>query len=124
MCFPDAMPGLAASGAVPADTAIISQVTVGVVAVALGIEPAKILSSSRRAPAVYARHVAMYFLHTIFQMKHRDIGEALGRDRSTAAYACRVIEERRDESWLDSLLDCLERAIDIRREADGGWGGR
>jgi hypothetical protein len=31
-----------------------------------------------------------------------------------------VIEESREDASLDSLLDCLERAIDLRRQLDAG----
>ena len=98
---------------------IISQVTLGVVSLALGISPSDILSSSRRAPAVYGRQVAMYLLNTIFRMKHSHIGRALGRDRTTAAYACQVIEDLRDDPSVEGLLGACEASLTRLRDLTG-----
>jgi hypothetical protein len=35
------------------------------------------------------------------------------RDRTTAAHACRTVEDCRDDPRFDAALDCLERAIDL-----------
>ncbi|HXZ68196.1 MAG TPA: helix-turn-helix domain-containing protein [Alphaproteobacteria bacterium] len=93
--------------------------TLGVVSLALGISPSDILSSSRRAPAVYGRQLAMYLLNTIFRMKHTHIGRALGRDRTTATYACRVIEELRDDPSVEMLLGACEASLTGLRELAG-----
>lgn len=98
-------------GGRPPDCATVSQVTLGVVSLALGISSADILSNSRRAPAVYGRQIAMYLLNTIFRMKHSHIGRAFGRDRTTASYACKVIEELRDDPKVEMLLEACEAML-------------
>ena len=109
----------ATPGADGPDFVIISQVTLGVVSLALGISPSDILSSSRRAPAVYGRQLAMYLLNTIFRMKHSHIGRALGRDRTTATYACKVIEDLRDDPSVDGLLGACEASLTGLRDFAG-----
>ena len=76
------------------------------------------------AEVAFARQVAIYLVHVRLGLTYAAAGRFFGRDRTTAAYACRVIEERREESALDSLIDCLERAIDVRRQADAARGDR
>ena len=53
----------------------------------------------------------MYLLNTIFRMKHTHIGRALGRDRTTATYACKVIEELRDDPQVEMLLEVCEASL-------------
>ena len=53
----------------------------------------------------------MYLLNTIFRMKHGHIGRAFGRDRTTATYACKVIEELRDDPLVETLLDACEASL-------------
>ena len=52
----------------------------------------------------------MYLAHVSFGATFSAVGRAFGRDRTTAAHAARVIEERRDDPSIDALLDRLERA--------------
>ncbi|MFZ1990805.1 MAG: helix-turn-helix domain-containing protein [Alphaproteobacteria bacterium] len=109
----------AAPGADGPEFTIISQATLGVVSLALGLSPSDILSSSRRAPAVYGRQLTMYLLNTIFRMKHSHIGRALGRDRTTATYACKVIEELRDDPSVEVLLGACEASLTGLRDLAG-----
>ncbi len=76
------------------------------------------------AQVAFARQVAIYLSRVRLGLSYSAAGRFFGRDRTTAAHACRVIEERREESSLDLLLDCLERAIDVRRQADCTCGDR
>ncbi len=97
----------------------------GLVESAFGVAPSALHAPGRGAAEVaFARQVAIYLSHVRLGLSYSAAGRVFGRDRTTAAHACRVIEERREESALDSLIDCLERAIDVRRRADGGWGER
>lgn len=92
---------------------------------AFGIEHSALHARGRGAAEVaFARQVAIYLSRVRLGLSYAAAGHLFDRDRTTAAHACRVIEERREESTLDSLLDCLERAIDIRRQADGWWSER
>ena len=103
------------------EAALMARFVETLVESAFGIAPSALHAPGRGAARVaFARQVAIYLSHVRLGLSYSAVGRFFGRDRTTAAYACRVIEERREESSLDSLIDCLERAIDIRRQADGG----
>ena len=59
----------------------------------------------------FARQVAMYLSHTHLGLSYTASGALFGRDRTTAAYACRAVEEKREDAGVDALVDCMERAI-------------
>jgi chromosomal replication initiation ATPase DnaA len=54
----------------------------------------------------------MYLTHTQLGLSYTATGALFGRDRTTAAHACRTIEEKREEAEIDAIVDCVERAID------------
>jgi chromosomal replication initiation ATPase DnaA len=91
-----------------------------IVASAFGLAPAA-LRGGTRGPAeiAFARQVAIYLAHTRLGFSYRDAGRCFRRDRTTARHACRHVEERREESRLDTLLDCLERAVDLLPQSAG-----
>ena len=60
--------------------------------------------------AAFARQSAMYLAHVSFGLSFSEIGRAFGRDRTTAAHACRLIEDRRDDPAVDAVLGQLESA--------------
>lgn len=55
----------------------------------------------------------MYISHTRLGLSYTAVGFAFGRDRTTAAHACRTVEERREDPAVDAVVDLLERAIDV-----------
>ena len=61
--------------------------------------------------ASLARQVAIYLTHVAFELSLARTAAAFGRDRSTAAYACHRIEDRRDDVRFDGLLDELEACL-------------
>lgn len=65
----------------------------------------------RRAPVAFARQVAMYIAHVGVGLSLTEVGRLFGRDRTTAAHACRLIEERRDDPDLDGRLAMIEAMI-------------
>ncbi len=67
-------------------------------------------ASRRRAPIAFARQSAMYLAHVVLGLTYSEIGRAFGRDRTTAAHACQIVEERRDDPRIDALLSRLEGA--------------
>ena len=71
------------------------------------------LLSTRRggADAASARQIAMYLTHVAFGISLQRVGFAFARDRSTVAYACHAIEDRRDDPTFDNLLDQLEASL-------------
>lgn len=74
-----------------------------------GIDADALSAATRGAPRVaLARQVAMYLLHVGFALSFEAIGRMFGRDRTTVSHACRVIEDGRDDIWLDCRLAALE----------------
>jgi hypothetical protein len=66
---------------------------------------------SRRASR--ARHVAIYLAHVSLGLPLGAVAEEIGRDRSTAAYACRVVEDARDDPAFDAALAGLEMTAGV-----------
>jgi chromosomal replication initiation ATPase DnaA len=64
-----------------------------------------------RARIAFARQVAMYLAHVACRVSLTDTGRLFGRDRTTVAHACIVIEDRRDDPVFDRSLDLLEWAV-------------
>ena len=68
-------------------------------------------SPSRGNPQIaFSRQMAMYLAHVVFGISQSAIGQFFGRDRTTVAHACRLVEDRRDDIWLDFRLATLELA--------------
>jgi hypothetical protein len=86
----------------------------GLVGSAFGIGGAALLAPRRGvAEIAVARQVAMYLAHTRLGVSLTLAGAFFGRDRTTAAHACRRVEERREDPRFDAILGCLERAVDV-----------
>ncbi len=79
------------------------------------------LQIATRGPAcaAFARQVAMYLAHVVCGLSLTDAGRAFGRDRTTVAYACGVVEDRRDDPGFDGKLSALEQAVSALVEALG-----
>lgn len=67
----------------------------------------------RRAPVALARQVAMYLAHVVCGLSLTSVGVLFGRDRTTVAYACALMEDRRDDPAFDRSLEQLELAIAV-----------
>lgn len=77
-----------------------------------GVGPGELNAPSRGSPSTaLARQVAMYLCHVGFAMSFEAIGRLFGRDRTTVAHACRVVEDRRDDIWFDCRIAALELAL-------------
>lgn len=63
----------------------------------------------RRRLACHVRQIAMYVCHVALRMRMTTIGEGFGRDRSTVAHACAVVEDRRDDRDFDEFVAAIER---------------
>tara|TARA_R110002110_G_scaffold83799_6_gene217536 strand:- start:1462 stop:1887 length:426 start_codon:yes stop_codon:yes gene_type:complete len=82
------------------------------IAGAFQISLAEMRAPTRRtAPVAQARQIAMYLMHVSFGLSLSAVGRHFGRDRTTAAHACRQIEDRRDDAAFDMLMDRLEFAL-------------
>ncbi len=65
-----------------------------------------------RAVAAFARQVAMYTAHVALGLSLTEVGLRFGRDRTTAAHACRLVEDRRDDLRIDRAIENLEAAVE------------
>lgn len=87
------------------------------ISTALGIELAELRAEERgRAAAAFARQAAMYLAHVHFGLTLSQVGRNFGRDRTTVAHACARIEDSRDDPTVDTVLSCLESALDRWRK--------
>jgi hypothetical protein len=68
-------------------------------------------ASRCQAPVAYARQIAMYLAHVSCGLTLTEVGRGFGRDRTTVAHACKLVEDRRDAPETDLALDYLEAAI-------------
>jgi chromosomal replication initiation ATPase DnaA len=91
------------------DTARICWLMEAATAAAFAVPVDELRAPSRRAPAVaFARQCAMYLAHVVLSLRYSEIGRLFHRDRTTAAYACALVEERRDDPAIDRVLQTLE----------------
>lgn len=67
-----------------------------------------------RAEAAFARQLVMYLAHVGFGYSLSEVGEALGRDRTTVSHACHRVEDLRDDPQIEETLAALETALQVR----------
>ena len=73
------------------------------------LDPPALFAPTRGPPRVaFARQVAMYLAHTGFALSFEQVSRVFGRDRTTVSHACRIVEDCRDDVWLDWRLAALE----------------
>ncbi len=78
-------------------------------AAAFAVPISELRAPSRRTrPVAFARQSAMYLAHVILGLSYSATGRLFGRDRTTAAHACRLVEDRRDDPAVDRVLVALE----------------
>jgi hypothetical protein len=63
------------------------------------------------ADRTFVRQVAIYLSHVSCGLSYAQAGSLYGRDRTTAAHACSIVEDRRDNQQLDHILGLLDRCI-------------
>ncbi|MEM9838919.1 MAG: helix-turn-helix domain-containing protein [Pseudomonadota bacterium] len=97
----------------PQEWCTAADLVIGVTARAFGV-PRECFLLKRRSTAdvAFARQVAMYLLHIVFGGTYKEAGELFGRERTTVAYACSLVEDERDDADLDRKLDLLEESLD------------
>ena len=66
-----------------------------------------------------ARQVAMYLANVAGGVTLTDVGHAFGRDRTTVAHACALVEDRRDDPAIDLSLTLLEQSLRASFRLDG-----
>jgi chromosomal replication initiation ATPase DnaA len=86
-------------------------IAVAMTAGALDTNANDVLGTGRSTRTTLARQVAMYVASTGFGMSFSRVAAAIGRDRSTVAHACKLVEERREAPEFDRWLDALEQSV-------------
>lgn len=78
---------------------------------ALAVDGDRLCGAGRgTAQEAHARQVAVYIAHIALGLSYTEAGRLFGRDRTTAAHACRRVEEQRESARIDQFVDRLERA--------------
>jgi len=86
-----------------------TELALSLVATSTGVPIVKIRSQERLSgPEGRARRLAIYLAYVTFGWNMERVGHAFGLNRTTAAKACRWVEDARDSKPLDELLDRLE----------------
>jgi chromosomal replication initiation ATPase DnaA len=71
------------------------------------------------AGAARARQLAMYLTHVLLGRSMTEVGHLFGRDRTTVAHACALIEDAREDPAFEQQVLRLEEAINGLIEASG-----
>ncbi len=91
-----------------------ARLAAGLVAYALDLTADGILSGERGNQDVSrGRQVAMYLAHVGLGMSLARVGYAFGRDRSTVAHGCQLVEEFRDDPEFDIWIERLETGLSV-----------
>lgn len=91
-----------------------AQLAVGLAGFGLGLRPAELLAQGRGSLEIArGRQVAMYLAHVGFGMSLARVAAAFGRDRSTVAHACHLVEDLRDNDEFDAWMARLESGIEV-----------
>jgi chromosomal replication initiation ATPase DnaA len=86
----------------------VAGLAAALVGFALGLNSAEILGSERGSPAeARARQFAIYLAYASAGMSLSRVAGAFGRDRSTIARACRLVEQMREDADFDTWIDQL-----------------
>jgi chromosomal replication initiation ATPase DnaA len=90
---------------------VIRRIIENAAAAEFGVAVADLRARTRSvAAAALARQAAIYVAHVALGLTYSDAGRLFGRDRTTAAHACRVVEERREDPRADAQMQALEAA--------------
>ena len=95
-----------------AQDATAARLAADVTAYALKVSAQDVMEGARgSADVAMARRVAMYLCHVAFELSLQRVAEAFARDRSTVAYACHTVEDKRDDPRFDDWIASLEAAL-------------
>lgn len=70
--------------------------------------PLLLATTRSRAPIAKARQIAIYLSHTMGSVSYISLAKFYGRDRTTIAHACRVVEDWRDIPEFDLEMENFE----------------
>lgn len=61
----------------------------------------------------FIKHLAIYICHVVMGHSMRKIAQGIGLDRTSVSYACRKIEDKRDDYEAELFISLCERLIGI-----------
>lgn len=61
----------------------------------------------------FIKHLSIYLSHVVLGHSMRKIAQGFNVDRTSVSYACRKIEDKRDEVEDEKFISTCERLIDI-----------
>lgn len=89
----------------------------GYVSRAYCIKPGDFYLATRgKAHIAEARQLVMYLAHVEIGLSLSEVARRYHRDRTTASYACKAIEDRRDDPGFDALVCQIEALISLRKD--------
>lgn len=62
------------------------------------------------------RQVGMYLAHVVLERNLTEAGRLFGRDRTTAAHACSVVEDLRENAIFDRAVAELESIVRLQMQ--------
>jgi chromosomal replication initiation ATPase DnaA len=111
LIMPQSLPSVGPSGAglTPVRADRICRIAAEAAAAAFAVSTRDLYAARRgRADIAFARQTAMYLGHTVFGLSFTALGRCFRRDRTTAAHACQLVEDRREDPAIDALVAMLE----------------
>lgn len=86
-----------------------AQLVMAAVALEFGIPDVEVYSRTKgNSRSSFARQIAMYLVHIVYEINLSRVARTFSRDRSTAAYACKVVEDSREDDGMDQKIQRLE----------------
>ena len=83
------------------------------VALEFGVPEIEVYSQTKGSSrSSFARQIAIYLTHVIFEINLSRVARTFNRDRSTASHACRVVEDSREDELIDQKLLTLEAFLE------------
>ncbi|MBO6918260.1 MAG: hypothetical protein JJ858_07515 [Rhizobiaceae bacterium] len=61
----------------------------------------------------FIKHLAIYLCHVVLGHSMRKIARGIGLDRTSVSYACRKIEDKRDDYEAEQFISLCERLIGL-----------
>ena len=93
-----------------------SHLVLSLVALRRGVGLEDLLHKSRcQAEIALTRQIGMYLMHVMLGKTYAEVGQVFARDRTTVAYACRLVEDRREAAPFDAAVAEIELAIAAAR---------
>lgn len=90
-----------------------ARLVMAAVALEFGVPDIEVWSQTKgTSRSSFARQIAMYLTHIVYEINLSRVARTFNRDRSTASHACKVVEESRDDDLIDEKLISLEAFLE------------